>query len=127
MNREEILNLPDEEINRLIATKWMGWKPTDNPNIVIMDDRDWICLVPSLGGSWMPSTNLSDAMEALEKHSRFSINRHAEDWYIEIYLSVEDAQPPHPSKYIQARSVSKSLPKAICQCILLYLNEKGEL
>ena len=26
MNREEILNLSDEEINQLIATKWMGWK-----------------------------------------------------------------------------------------------------
>ena len=119
MNREEILNLSDEEINRLIATKWMGWKPTDNPNIVIMDDRDWICLVPSLGGSWMPSTNLSDAMEALEKVrvdkkvSRCIIEITKEDYFVTIIS---------PDYFPNDRVIGKdkTLPKAICQCILLY-------
>jgi len=119
MNREEILNLSDEEINRLIATKWMGWKPTDNPNIVIMDDRDWICLVPSLGGSWMPSTNLSDAMEALERFKNKVV--------VTIKL-IGDRYDITLIGYKEAAVLrEKSLPKAICQCILLYLNEKGEL
>ena len=124
MNREEICNLSDKEIDRLIAEKRMGWLSFDVKGVktwFIEETRDY-----RLKSEWSPSTNLSDAMEALEKVkvdkkvSRCIIEITKEDYFVTIIS---------PDYFPNDRVIGKdkTLPKAICQCILLYLNEKGEL
>ena len=110
MNREEILALSDDEINRLIATKWMGW--TLEGNAYFSDE------VVLYANNWSPSTSISDAMEALEKFRVKKI-------FSEIKLGVDGyVIVIHKDLYnIIVGYDEISLPKAICQCILLYLNE----
>ena len=114
MNREEILALSNEEINRLIAEKWMGWKVEGN--VIWFPDGDFSYLVPDLGGYYCPYHNLTDAMEALEKFKNKVV--------VTIKL-IGDRYDITLIGYKEAAVLrEKSLPKAICQCILLYLNEK---
>jgi len=111
MNREEILNLPDEEINRLIATEWMGWKVGWGMKGWWKDNKFYKWYY-----EWNPSTSISDAMEALEKFKNKVV--------VTIKL-IGDRYDITLIGYKEAAVLrEKSLPKAICQCILLYLNEK---
>ena len=122
MNREEILNLPDKEIDRLIAEKWMRWKYANNYYV----PDCWITNKSSSPTSFMPSTNISDAMEALDKVkvdkkvSRCIIEITKEDYFVTV---ISPDYFPNDRVIVK----DKSLPKAICLCICLYLNEKGEL
>jgi len=124
MNREEICNLSDKEIDRLIAEKRMGWLSFDVKGVktwFIEETRDY-----RLKSEWSPSTNLSDAMEALEKVkvdkkvSRCIIEITKEDYFVTV---ISPDYFPNDRVIVK----DKSLPKAICLCICLYLNEKGEL
>ena len=121
MNREEILNLPDEVINTRIATEWMGWLSFDVKGVktwFIEETRDY-----RLKSEWSPSTNLSDAMEALEKVkvdkkvSRCIIEITKEDYFVTV---ISPDYFPNDRVIVK----DKSLPKAICLCILLYLKER---
>ena len=117
MNREEICNLSDKEIDRLIAEKRMGWLSFDVKGVktwFIEETRDY-----RLKSEWSPSTNISDAMEALEKFKNKVV--------VTIKL-IGDRYDITLIGYKEAAVLrEKSLPKAICQCICLYLNEKGKL
>ena len=123
MNREEICNLSDKEIDRLIAEKWMRWKYANNYYV----PDCWITNKSSSPTSFMPSTNISDAMEALEKFpkSKYAIvlTRNINNEWL-VYVETQNINDEFQ---IKVMGDDKSLPKAICQCICLYLNEKGEL
>lgn len=109
-------NLPDEQLDRLVAEKAMGWKidNKDDPAFPLIrksnDMTDWIELA-----GWQPTTNIQQAMMVVDKmierdYQEVVMVWESGGWIVELYK--------HQQSYDGGEARDKSLPMAICLAAL---------
>ncbi len=122
--------LTDADLDRLAATKIMGWKWSESLFIWLNLDGTYVIAPKTNKGPWQPTRNIAQAWELLEKFPHFDIEKETQKDGV-VYYAASVSYPcrcnelHHDGHYVDLDMQEAEAPTAAEAIVRACLKAKG--